>query len=64
MPRRAGRVFALAIATLITVRALSFLIVLPVVNPHFVNLMPYAATLFSRVLFGKANGGVLVRMRA
>ena len=32
----------------------NFFVLLPVLNPKFVTLMPYGATLFSKVLFGVA----------
>lgn len=52
---------AIAVAALAGVWALNFLFVLPVLNPRFVTLMPYAATLFSKTLFGMAMGAVLAR---
>lgn len=45
-------------------RAINFLVLLPVVNPRFVTRMPYAATLVSKALFGAAMGGVFVRIGA
>ena len=36
--------------------AFNFLLELPAVNARFVTLMPYAATLFSKALFGLAMG--------
>lgn len=51
----------LAVMVLAGVWALNFLLVLPVLNPRFVTLMPYAATLVSKALFGLAMGAVLAR---
>ena len=45
-----------AVAALSGVWAINFFVILPVLNPAFVVLMPYAATLFSKVLFGIAMG--------
>lgn len=44
---------------LAAVWAVNFLIILPVINPGFVTLMPLAATLTSKVLFGFAAALVL-----
>jgi len=43
-----------AVAALSGVWAINFFVILPVLNPAFVVLLPYAATLFSKVLFGIA----------
>lgn len=51
----------LAVIALAGVWALNFLLVLPVLNPRFVTLMPYAATLASKALFGLTMGAVLAR---
>jgi hypothetical protein len=56
-----GRVyteFGLVIMTLATVWAVNFLLVLPYVNPHFVDLLPYTVTLASKLLFGLAAATV------
>ena len=45
--------------TLAAVWAVNFLLILPVINPGFVTLMPLAATLTSKVLFGFAAALVL-----
>ena len=45
-----------AVAALSGVWAINFFVILPLLNPVFVDLMPYAATLFSKVLFGLAMG--------
>ena len=47
--------------TLAGIWALNFLLVLPVLNPRFVTLMPYAATLASKALFGLTMAAVLAR---
>jgi len=43
-----------AVAALIVIWAVNFLIVLPVLNPAFVTLLPDSVTLFSKMLFGAA----------
>ena len=45
-----------AVAALSGVWAINFFVVLPILNPAFVVLMPYAATFFSKILFGIAMG--------
>lgn len=52
--------FAGAVA-LGAVWALNFFVLLPVLNPAFVELMPYAASLVSKLLFGITMGGVLFK---
>jgi hypothetical protein len=50
-----GRVYAefsLVILTLATVWGVNFLLVLPYLNPRFVDLLPYSVTLASKLLFG------------
>lgn len=47
------------IAALTGVWLINFLVVLPVINPTFVELMPYAVTLVSKIMFGLAMGWVL-----
>lgn len=51
-------VFA-TVAALVAVWGVNFLVVLPVINPAFVALLPYGASLASKVLFGLAAAGVL-----
>ncbi|HET9664121.1 MAG TPA: hypothetical protein VFP00_07820 [Burkholderiales bacterium] len=48
-----------AVLALTLVWAVNFFLVLPVLNPGFVTLMPYAATLVSKMLFGLAMAAVL-----
>jgi len=50
-----------SLIALTTVWAVNFLIVLPVLNPAFIQLMPYAATLASKMLFGLAMAAVVHR---
>ena len=61
--------FGLVILTLATVWAVNFLLVLPYLNPNFVDLLPYTVTLASKLLFGLAAATVfrierLVRVAA
>jgi hypothetical protein len=51
---------ATAAVSLALVWAFNFFVVLPALNPAFVTLMPYGATLASKVLFGIAMGSVLL----
>ncbi len=48
-----------AVVTLALVWAVNFFAVLPVLNPAFVTLMPLAATLFSKMLFGLLMAWIL-----
>jgi hypothetical protein len=57
-----GRVYAefsLVIVTLATIWAANFFLVLPYLNPRFVDLLPYSVTLASKLLFGLAAATVL-----
>ena len=56
-----GAIVAGATATLAIVWAVNFFIVLPLLNPSFVTLMPYGATLTSKLLFGVTMGWVLLQ---
>ena len=47
------------VGVLIAVWAINFLVILPIVNPAFTDLLPYGATLTSKVLFGLATASVL-----
>ena len=40
---------------------MNFLVLLPLLNPHFPLLMPYAVTLTSKLLFGAAMSWVLIK---
>jgi len=55
----ATKIWATAVVALVCVWAANFLLILPALNPVFVNLMPYAVTLTSKVLFGITMAGVL-----
>lgn len=46
-------------AALVVVWIVNFFVVLPVINPQFVNLVPYLASFASKVLFGLAAAGTL-----
>ncbi len=60
-PRLGAAVFlATAAVSLALVWAVNFFVVLPALNPAFVTLMPYGATLASKILFGIAMGAVLL----
>lgn len=50
--------FAAIITALAGVWAMNFFILLPVINPDFVTLVPYWASLVSKVLFGGAAASV------
>jgi len=56
VPRLAGTPLepVAVVAALVGVWAVNFFIVLPVINPAFVTLVPYAASLVSKTLFGFA----------
>ncbi len=55
-----GNVLA-SCAALSAVWVVNFFVVLPALNPGFVDLMPYGVTLASKLLFGVAMGWVLYR---
>lgn len=57
-------VAVVAVATLALVWTINFFVVLPALNPAFVTLMPYGATLASKTLFGLAMAAVLQRSAA
>ncbi|HYJ20113.1 MAG TPA: hypothetical protein VEW72_13165, partial [Burkholderiales bacterium] len=60
-PRFGAAAFlAIAAVSLALVWAINFFVVLPVLNPDFVTLMPYGATLASKILFGITMGSVLL----
>jgi hypothetical protein len=56
---------SLVILALATVWAVNFLVVLPYLNPGFVDLLPYSVTLVSKLLFGVSAATVfrIERMR-
>lgn len=48
-----------AVTVLILVWAVNFFVVLPALNPRFVTLMPYGATLASKTLFALAMAAIV-----
>lgn len=59
-PQRLNEYCFMATA-LTSVWAFNFFVVLPLINPGFVELVPYAASLTSKLLFGLAGAVVLRR---
>jgi hypothetical protein len=59
--QRGAQTVAIAVAALVGVWAFNFLLLMPLLGMRFVTLMPYAATLFSKALFGAVMGSVLAR---
>ena len=51
--------FSVAVLTLVLVWAANFFLVLPYLNPEFVQLLPYSVTLLSKLLFALAAAAVL-----
>jgi hypothetical protein len=51
--------FVFSCSALAAVWALNFFVVLPIVNPAFVELMPYSVTLASKLMFGMAMAAAL-----
>jgi hypothetical protein len=58
------RLYAAVTATLVVVWAVNFFVVLPVINPQFVGLVPYAVSFVSKLLFGVAAAGTLQAVQA
>lgn len=56
-------IFISGLTTLSAVWAVNFFILLPLLNPGFPLLMPYAVTFISKLLFGAAMSGVLISQR-
>jgi hypothetical protein len=54
-----GAIVVGAVSVLALVWVVNFFLILPLVNPSFIALMPYGATLVSKVLFGVAAGTTL-----
>ncbi len=52
-----------ALVVLVSIWAVNFFIVMPMLNPAFVTLMPYPVTLISKILFGLAMASVLSNSR-
>ncbi len=63
-PRRAVTTMAIAVCALTLIWAVNFLLLLPSLNPVFVQLLPYSVTLISKLLFGVAMATVLTAARA
>lgn len=63
LPQLAGTAagFAAVVGALVLVWAMNFLVILPLINPAFVTVVPYAASLTSKLLFGVAAALVLHR---
>ena len=59
-PRRTGP-HPFMLAALAGVWAVNFIVVLPIVSPAFVDMVPYAVSLTSKLLFGLAAAEVLRR---
>jgi len=61
LPRVSGTAIEPFVVTgmLFVVWAVNFFVVLPALNPAFVNLVPYEASLISKMLFGLAAAFVL-----
>ncbi len=53
-------IYASSITMLVAIWATNFFVVLPVLNPVFVTLMPYAVTLISKIGFGIAMSWIFV----
>lgn len=56
-------IFLSGLTTLSAVWAVNFFFLLPLLNPGFPLLMPYAVTLTSKLLFGAAMSSVLIGRR-
>ncbi len=48
-----------SLITLAVVWKINFFVVLPLINPSFISMMPFYATLFSKLLFGTAMAWVM-----
>lgn len=54
-------ILSTALLTLASIWAINFLLVLPNLNPTFINLMPYSITLASKLLFGLVMAWVFIK---
>ena len=61
---RGARLYAALTAALAVVWGVNFFIVLPLINPQFVDLVPYAVSFMSKVLFGLAAATTLQAAQA
>ena len=50
--------FTVATVVLLAVWSANFLVVLPYLNPGFVQLLPYGVTLLSKLLFGLSAAAI------
>jgi hypothetical protein len=64
--RRHGKASTLtsALVVLAGVWLVNFFIILPALNPSFVEIMPLGASLLSKLIFGASMGWVLARTRS
>ena len=60
---RARWLYLIVPAALVGVWVVNFTILLPLINPEFVNLVPYPISFISKLLFGIAAAGVLAHSR-
>ncbi len=58
---RSSQTYAVVAAALIGVWAFNFLLLLPLINPAFVQLVPYPVSFLSKLIFGLATAEVLRR---
>lgn len=63
-PRSVTATLVSAVCVLILIWAVNFLLLLPSLNPAFVQLLPYPVTLISKLLFGITMATVLTMARA
>jgi hypothetical protein len=61
-PTRANAYAVMPVA-LAAVWAINFLIILPLIDPHFVQIVPYSVSLISKLLFGVAAAAALSHPR-
>jgi hypothetical protein len=61
-PMRANP-YAVTAVALAAVWAINFLIILPIIDPQFVQIVPYSVSLISKLLFGVAAAAALSRRR-
>jgi hypothetical protein len=56
--------YPFTLAALVGVWAVNFFVVLPIVNPAFIHMVPYAVSLASKLLFGLAAAEIIRRQDA
>jgi len=59
----AGKVFTASLCTLTLIWAVNFFVVLPLISPSFVHVLPYAVTLFSKLMFGVVAAATFCSLR-